>query len=182
MDEIQQVYRMQGVSINDKHIGIIVRQMLRKVEIMAVGDTRFIYSQQVDKATFQDENTRVIEAGGQPAIARPMFQAITKAALNINSFISAASFQETTRVLTNAAIGGSTDELRGLKENVIIGHLIPAGTGIRHYRNIKLYDANAVDLDDQMNEIIERRRLEKEAEELAQQQALQDIAYDMDED
>jgi DNA-directed RNA polymerase subunit beta' len=182
MDEIQQVYRMQGVSINDKHIGIIVRQMLRKVEIMAVGDTRFIFSQQVDKATFQDENARVIEAGGQPAIARPMFQAITKAALNINSFISAASFQETTRVLTNAAIGGATDELRGLKENVIIGHLIPAGTGIRHYRNIKLYDANAVDLDDQMNEIIERRRLEKEAEEAAQQQALQDIAYDMDED
>jgi DNA-directed RNA polymerase subunit beta' len=182
MDEIQQVYRMQGVSINDKHIGIIVRQMLRKVEIMAVGDTRFIFSQQVDKATFQDENARVIEAGGQPAIARPMFQAITKAALNINSFITAASFQETTRVLTNAAIGGQTDELRGLKENVIIGHLIPAGTGIRHYRNIKLYDANAVDLDDQMNEIIERRRLEKEAEEAAQQQALQDIAYDMDED
>ena len=93
-----------------------------------------------------------------------MFHAITKAALNIDSFISAASFQETTRVLTNAAIAGETDELRGLKENVIIGHLIQAGTGIRHYRNVKLYDAYATDLDVQMNEIVERRRLEKELE------------------
>jgi DNA-directed RNA polymerase subunit beta' len=164
MDEIQQVYRMQGVSINDKHIGIIVRQMLRKVEIMAVGDTSFIYAQQVDKYKFHEENNRVIAEGGQPAIARPMFQAITKAALNIDSFISAASFQETTRVLTNAAIAGVTDELRGLKENVIIGHLIPAGTGIRYYRNVKLYDSSATDLDVQMNDILERRRLEKELE------------------
>ena len=164
MDEIQQVYRMQGVNINDKHIGVIVRQMLRKVEIVAVGDTRFIYGQQVDKYKFHEENRRVINEGGQPAIARPMFQGITKASLNIDSFISAASFQETTRVLTNAAIAGATDNLRGLKENVIIGHLIPAGTGIRYYRNVKLFDDKAADLDVQMDEILERRKLEKEVD------------------
>ena len=164
MDEIQQVYRMQGVSINDKHIGIIVRQMLRKVEIVAVGDTRFIFGQQVDKYKFHEENKRVLAEGGQCAIARPMFQGITKASLNIDSFISAASFQETTRVLTNAAIAGSADNLRGLKENVIIGHLIPAGTGIRNYRGVKLFDENTADLDVQMNEILERRKLEKSME------------------
>ncbi len=164
MDEIQQVYRMQGVSINDKHIGIIVRQMLRKVEIVAVGDTRFIFGQQVDKYKFHEENNRVMAEGGQPAIARPMFQGITKAALNIDSFISAASFQETTKVLTNAAIAGAVDNLRGLKENVAIGHLIPAGTGIKNYKNIKLFDENASDLDIQMEEILERRKIEKEME------------------
>ncbi len=164
MDEIQQVYRLQGVSINDKHIGVIVRQMLRKVEIVAVGDTRFIFGQQVDKYKFHEENSRVMNEGGQPAIARPMFQGITKASLNIDSFISAASFQETTRVLTNAAIAGNSDSLRGLKENVIIGHLIPAGTGIKQYRNVKLFDKENVDLDIQMNEIIERRKLEKATE------------------
>lgn len=177
MDEIQQVYRTQGVSINDKHIGVIVRQMLRKVEIVAVGDTKFIYGQQVDKYKFHAENRRVIEEGGQPAIARPMFQGITKAALNIDSFISASSFQETTRVLTNAAIAGSVDNLHGLKENVIIGHLIPAGTGIRNYRNVKLFDENVADLDEQMQEIVERHRLEKE-----QEAQLEDIAFDAEED
>ena len=164
MDEIQQVYRMQGVNINDKHIGVIVRQMLKKVEIVSVGDSRFIYGQQVDKYKFHEENKRVIEEGGQPAIARPMFQGITKASLNIDSFISAASFQETTRVLTNAAIAGATDNLHGLKENVVIGHMIPAGTGIRCYKNVKLFDGNEKDLDEQMNEIIERRKIEKEEE------------------
>ena len=164
MDEIQQVYRAQGVTINDKHIGIIVRQMLRKVEIVSVGDTRFIYGQQVDKYKFHEENERVIKEGAQPAIARPMFQGITKASLNIDSFISAASFQETTRVLTNAAIAGIRDGLRGLKENVIIGHMIPAGTGIRNYRNVKLFDDNTADLDLQMEEILERRKQEKEME------------------
>ncbi len=164
MDEIQQVCRMKGVSINGKHVGDIVRQKLRRVEIIAVGDTRFIYGQQVDKYKFHEENQRVINEGGQPAIARPMFQGITKASLNIDSFISAASFQETTRVLTNAAIAGVSDSLRGLKENVIIGHLIPAGTGIRQYRNVKLFDSRATDLDVQMNEILERRKLEKALE------------------
>jgi DNA-directed RNA polymerase subunit beta' len=183
MDEIQQVYRMQGVSINDKHIGIIVRQMLRKVEIKAVGDTSFIYGQQVDKSKFHAENSSVISEGGQPAIAKPMFQGITKASLNIDSFISAASFQETTRVLTNAAIAGGTDSLRGLKENVIIGHLIPAGTGIRNYRKVKLFDDDTADLDVQMNEIIEQRRLEKEEEmRLAEAEAQASAEREQEED
>jgi len=160
MDEIQQVYRLQGVSINDKHIGVIIRQMMRKVEIRSVGDTRFIYGQMVDKYRFHEENARVIAEGGQPAIAQPMFQGITKASLNIDSFLSAASFQETTRVLTNAAIAGSTDYLRGLKENIIIGHPIPAGTGMKRYREIKLYDEDSQDLDKQMQEILEQRKQE----------------------
>ena len=163
MDEIQQVYRLQGVSINDKHIGVIIRQMMRKVEIRKVGDTRFIYGQLVDKYRFHEENSRVMAEGGQPAIARPMFQGITKASLNIDSFLSAASFQETTRVLTNAAIAGSTDYLRGLKENIIIGHPIPAGTGMKRYRDIKLFDEDSQDLDLYMQEILERRKLEAAA-------------------
>jgi DNA-directed RNA polymerase subunit beta' len=160
MDEIQQVYRLQGVSINDKHIGVIIRQMMRKVEILAVGDTKFIYGQMVDKYRFHEENNRVIGEGGQPAVARPMFQGITKASLNIDSFLSAASFQETTRVLTNAAIAGSTDYLRGLKENIIIGHPIPAGTGMKRYRAVKLFDEEQQDLDLYMQEILEKRKLE----------------------
>jgi DNA-directed RNA polymerase subunit beta' len=160
MDEIQQVYRLQGVSINDKHIGVIIRQMMRKVEIVAVGDTKFIYGQMVDKYRFHEENNRVMAEGGQPAVARPMFQGITKASLNIDSFLSAASFQDTTRVLTNAAIAGSTDYLRGLKENIIIGHPIPAGTGMKRYREVKLFDEDNQDLDQQMEEILEQRKLE----------------------
>ena len=162
MDEIQDVYRAQGVDINDKHIGIIVRQMLRKIEIRHVGDTKFIFGQQVDKYKFHEENRRVIAEGGQPAIGRPMFQGITKASLGVDSFISAASFQETTRVLTNAAIAGATDGLHGIKENVAIGHMIPAGTGIKDYKDIKLFDDSDRDLDAQMNEILERRRQEEE--------------------
>jgi DNA-directed RNA polymerase subunit beta' len=168
MDEIQSVYRAQGVDINDKHIGTIIRQMLKKVEIISVGDTKFIFGQQVDKYSFRKENDRVISEGGQPAIARPMFQGITKAALAADSFISACSFQETTRVLTNAAIAGSVDNLRGLKENIIIGHRIPAGTGIRQYNNIKLSDNSSADLDAQMKEILDQRMAEmKENEESA---------------
>jgi DNA-directed RNA polymerase subunit beta' len=162
MDEIQQVYRLQGVSINDKHIGVIIRQMMRKVEIRFVGDTKFIYGSSVDKYRFHEENARVIAEGGQPAIAQPMFQGITKASLNIDSFLSAASFQETTRVLTNAAIAGSTDYLRGLKENIIIGHPIPAGTGMKRYRNIKLFDDESQDLDEYMQKILDRRKQENE--------------------
>ena len=162
MDEIQGVYGAQGVDINDKHIGIIIRQMLRKVEIVAVGDTRFIYGQQVDKYKFHEENRRVIAEGGQPAIGRPMFQGITKASLGVDSFISAASFQETTRVLTNAAIAGATDGLHGIKENVAIGHMIPAGTGIRNYKNVKLFDGSDTDLDVKMDEILKKRELEAE--------------------
>ncbi len=168
MKDIQAVYRQQGVAINDKHIGIIIRQMLKKVEIFKVGDTKFIFGQQVDKYEFHAENARVIAAGGQPAIARPMFQGITKAALATDSFISASSFQETTRVLTNAAIAGRVDNLRGLKENVIIGHMIPAGTGIRNYQNMKLSDSTTQDLDVKMNEILEQRRIEKAMEAASQ--------------
>jgi DNA-directed RNA polymerase subunit beta' len=147
VNEIQEVYRLQGVNINDKHIGVIVRQMLRKVEIVDVGDTTFIVGQQVDKFKFKSENERVTELGGSPSTARPVLLGITRAALNIDSFISAASFQETSRVLTNAAIKGKVDKLRGLKENVIIGHLIPAGTGIRQYKDVELYKKEPGDLE-----------------------------------
>ncbi|MBL8968465.1 MAG: DNA-directed RNA polymerase subunit beta', partial [Spirochaetaceae bacterium] len=173
MDEIQQVYRLQGVTINDKHIGVIIRQMMKKVEIVAPGDTKFIYGQQIDKFKFHEENKRVIAEGGQPAVARPVLLGITRASLKIDSFFAAASFQETTRVLTDAAIAGATDALRGLKENVIIGHLIPAGTGMRQYRNIKLYDQENDDLDTFVNEILERRKREKELQPIA---ALEDRA------
>jgi DNA-directed RNA polymerase subunit beta' len=162
MDEVQQVYRLQGVTINDKHIGVIIRQMMKKVEIVSPGDTRFIYGQQVDKYRFHEENDRVMKEGGQPAVARPMLLGITRASLKIDSFFSAASFQETTKVLTDAAIAGAVDGLRGLKENVIIGHLIPAGTGMRIYKNIKLSDGEHEDLDGFVEEILERRKLEKE--------------------
>jgi len=118
----------------------------------------------VDKYRFHEENNRVMSEGGQPAVARPMFQGITRASLNIESFLSAASFQETTRVLTNAAIAGSTDYLRGLKENIIIGHPIPAGTGMKRYRDVKLFNQDQQDLDVYMHEILEQRKLEKIAE------------------
>lgn len=135
VDEIQQVYRLQGVSINDKHIEVIVRQMLRKVRIEDAGDTSFLIGEQVDRFTFARENEAVIARGGRPATARPILLGITKASLTTDSFISAASFQETTRVLTEAAITGAVDELVGLKENVIMGRLIPAGTGMKDFRN-----------------------------------------------
>jgi DNA-directed RNA polymerase subunit beta' len=182
MDEIQQVYRLQGVAINDKHIGVIIRQMMRKVEIVAVGDTKFIYGQMVDKYRFHEENHRVIAEGGQPSVARPVFQGITKASLNIDSFLSAASFQETTRVLTNAAIAGSTDYLRGLKENIIIGHPIPAGTGMKRYRKIKLFDEESQDLDEYMNEILEKRKLEKVAETGPDDFTVEDVDSDAEVD
>jgi DNA-directed RNA polymerase subunit beta' len=138
VDEIQEVYRLQGVNINDKHIEVIVRQMLRWVRIKDVGDTEFLLEDMVDRFRFSDENERVLGEGGQPAQAEPMLLGITKASLSTESFISAASFQETTRVLTEAAISGKVDYLRGLKENVIMGRLIPAGTGMEYYRNVRL--------------------------------------------
>ncbi len=162
VNEVQEVYRLQGVNINDKHIGVIIRQMMRKVEIEYVGDTNFIFGQQVDKYRFHGENQKVIREGGQPAVARPLLLGITRASLNIDSWVSAASFQETTRVLTNAAIKGSYDNLRGLKENVVIGHLIPAGTGMRLYKNIKLFDEHSEDLDASMQMILEQRKAEEE--------------------
>ncbi len=142
VNEIQEVYRLQGVNINDKHIECIVRQMLRWVKIKEVGDTDFLLEEQVDRFRYEDENRRVMEDGGQSASAEPLLLGITKASLSTDSFISAASFQETTRVLTEAAISGRVDYLRGLKENVIMGRLIPAGTGMKYYRNVKVdYDA-----------------------------------------
>jgi DNA-directed RNA polymerase subunit beta' len=138
VNSIQEVYRLQGVNINDKHIETIVRQMMRWVKVEDVGDTTFLLEEQVDKFRFREENDRVIHDGGRPATGRPLLLGITKASLSTDSFISAASFQETTRVLTEAAISGKVDYLRGLKENVIMGRLIPAGTGLERYRNIQL--------------------------------------------
>jgi DNA-directed RNA polymerase subunit beta' len=135
VDEVQKVYRLQGVTINDKHIEIIVRQMMRKVRIEESGDTDFLVGEQVDKATFEEANRKVLKKKGKPAQAKPLLLGITKASLTTESFISAASFQETTRVLTEAAINGLVDELRGLKENVIMGRLIPAGTGMNEYKD-----------------------------------------------
>jgi len=135
---IQEVYRLQGVNINDKHIETIARQMMRWVKVEDVGDTMFLLDEQVDKFRFREENDRILSEGGRPATGRPMLLGITKASLSTDSFISAASFQETTRVLTEAAISGKVDYLRGLKENVIMGRLIPAGTGLDFYRNVQL--------------------------------------------
>ncbi len=137
-NEIQEVYRLQGVNINDKHIEVIVRQMLRWVRVKEVGDTDFLLDEQVDRFVFHDANDRAREADGSPAEAEPLLLGITKASLSTDSFISAASFQETTRVLTEAAISGRIDYLRGLKENVIMGRLIPAGTGMEFYRQVSL--------------------------------------------
>ena len=138
VNEIQEVYRLQGVNINDKHIEVIVRQMLRWVKIKEVGDTDFLLEEQVDRFRFTDENERVNKDGGEVSQAEPLLLGITKASLSTDSFISAASFQETTRVLTEAAISGRIDYLRGLKENVIMGRLIPAGTGMEYYRNVEI--------------------------------------------
>jgi len=138
VDEIQEVYRLQGVDINDKHIEVIVRQMLRRVEIKEVGDTDFLLKEQVPRQTFEEENRKILEKGGNPAIGVPMLLGITKASLSTDSFISAASFQETTKVLTQAAIEGKVDGLCGLKENVIMGRLIPAGTGMARYKKAKI--------------------------------------------
>jgi DNA-directed RNA polymerase subunit beta' len=140
VNEVQEVYRLQGVEINDKHIEIIVRQMLRKVKITDPGDTAFLWGDQIDKLDFERENAAVVQQGGKPAEATPVLLGITKASLETDSFISAASFQDTTRVLTEAATLGKVDRLRGFKENVIMGHLIPAGTGFPAVREIKLVE------------------------------------------
>jgi DNA-directed RNA polymerase subunit beta' len=135
--EIQDVYRLQGVKINDKHIEVIVRQMLRKAEIREPGDTNLLMREQLDVVRVHDANTIAERDGGQPAEYQRLLLGITKASLATESFISAASFQETTRVLTEAAVRGTTDHLRGLKENVIVGRLIPAGTGMAYHNSRK---------------------------------------------
>ena len=172
VDEVQEVYRMQGVQINDKHIGVIVRQMMRKVDIIDVGDTNFILGQQVDKYQFRTQNEKVLREGGQSAVAKPLLLGITRASLNIDSWISAASFQETTRVLTNAAIAGEIDPLRGLKENVVIGHVIPAGTGMKSYKDIKLFTRETEDLDAHVADLLEERRKEDELKAALESEAM----------
>ena len=177
VNEIQEVYRLQGVTISDKHIETIVRQMLRWVKIEEVGDTSFLVDQQTDRFRFNAENQRVLLEGGRPAIGRSLLLGITKASLSTDSFISAASFQETTRVLTEASINGSIDTLRGLKENVIVGRLIPAGTGMEYYRNVQLspeLEEAAAQVQQEVTAAIEaeereleQMRMEGEQEEMA---------------
>ncbi|MCD6296183.1 MAG: DNA-directed RNA polymerase subunit beta', partial [Deltaproteobacteria bacterium] len=142
VNEVQEVYRLQGVRINDKHIEVIVRQMLRQVNVTDVGDSHFLLGEHVEKWIFENENERIIEQGGKPATAAPLLLGITKASLSTESFISAASFQETTKVLSDASIAGKIDYLKGLKENVIMGRLVPAGTGVKTYRNIQMGVSN----------------------------------------
>ncbi|MBP1583514.1 MAG: hypothetical protein J6866_06125, partial [Victivallales bacterium] len=152
VNEVQQVYRTQGVEINDKHIEIIVRQMMRRVRITEPGNTKFLAGEAVDIQEFNKENKRQAEEGGEPAEAEPMLQGITKAALATDSFISAASFQDTTRILTEAATLGRVDYLRGFKENVIMGHLIPAGTGYYKAQNVRLeFNTEGLDLEDEQD-------------------------------
>ncbi|MBW2614729.1 MAG: DNA-directed RNA polymerase subunit beta' [Deltaproteobacteria bacterium] len=142
VNEVQEVYRLQGVRINDKHIEVIVRQMLRQVNVTDVGDSHFLLGEHVEKWRFENENERIIEQGGKPATAASLLLGITKASLSTESFISAASFQETTKVLSDASIAGKIDYLKGLKENVIMGRLVPAGTGVKTYRNIQMGVSN----------------------------------------
>jgi DNA-directed RNA polymerase subunit beta' len=138
ISQVQEVYRLQGVTINDKHIEIIIRQMLRKVRITDPGDSEYFWGEQIDRMAFLTDNKRIEEAGGKPAEAEPILLGITKASLETESFISAASFQETTRVLTDASTLGKVDMLKGFKENVIMGHLIPAGTGLPSYKKLRI--------------------------------------------
>ncbi len=142
VDEVQEVYRLQGVRINDKHIEVIVRQMMRRVKVTDPGDTDFITEEQIDKIRFEEMNEVIKAKGGKPARAEPLILGITKASLSTESFISAASFQETTKVLTEASIAGAKDYLRGLKENVIMGRIVPAGTGFSAYHDIDVEAAN----------------------------------------
>ena len=166
--EIQSVYRLQGVKINDKHIEVIVRQMLQKIEVIDTGDTTCLVGEQIDREEFAEANEKMIADGGKPAIGKPVLQGITKASLQTRSFISAASFQETTRVLTEAATHGKVDDLIGLKENVIVGRLIPAGTGAVMKRVKKL----ATERDKEVVEKQEKQRAAIAAEEEQRRAAL----------
>jgi DNA-directed RNA polymerase subunit beta' len=175
VDEVQEVYRMQGVEINDKHIEIIVRQMMRRVRITEPGTTRFLYGETVERQQFLVENRRVVSEGGQPAEAQPILLGITKASLEDDSFISAASFQDTTRILTEAATLGKSDELRGFKENVIMGHLIPAGTGYRRNLGIHLEKGPGNDDDVDFDEEEDAEAAEAAANATAAAKAILDI-------
>ncbi|MDD5440344.1 MAG: DNA-directed RNA polymerase subunit beta', partial [Candidatus Omnitrophica bacterium] len=151
VNEVQEVYRLQGVKINDKHIEVIVRQMLKKVKVEDSGDGPFLVGEQIDRTVFQEENRKLLKKKLKPASARPVLLGITKASLTTESFISAASFQETTKVLTDAAASGKIDHLLGLKENIIMGHLIPAGTGFSVHRNIEVVK-NVLDIKEEKAE------------------------------
>ncbi|MEA2417277.1 MAG: DNA-directed polymerase subunit beta, partial [Thermoanaerobaculia bacterium] len=164
VDKIQEVYRSQSVAINDKHIEVICRQMLRSVRVTRVGDTDFLVDEQVDRFRFMEENEKVMNRGGEPADGTPLLLGITKASLSTDSFISAASFQETTRVLTEASIAGRVDHLRGLKENVIVGRLIPAGTGMPVYREVYLEKDEPVPVQPNLEDLL-RAETDDEAEE-----------------
>ncbi|MEE9579661.1 MAG: DNA-directed RNA polymerase subunit beta', partial [Gemmatimonadota bacterium] len=159
LNEIQEVYRLQGVRINDKHIGVIVRQMLQKVKITAPGETEYLEDEHVDRMLFRERTQAVLESGAKPPRSEPILLGITKSSLTTESFISAASFQETTRVLTDAAVRGAKDQLRGLKENIIIGHLVPAGTGIHRYQKIDFLVGEPL-----QRELDAMRRVEEEPE------------------
>ena len=169
VNEVQEVYRLQGVNINDKHIEVIVRQMLRWVKIEDVGDTNFIVGEQVDRFRFLEENERVKREGRRPSTGKPLLLGITKASLSTESFISAASFQEMTRVLTEAAVCGKVDELRGLKENVIVGRLIPAGTGVEIYRKVSV---SASKKDEEEKRVPESKKEIQEEVELEEKKIL----------
>ncbi|HIE06744.1 MAG TPA: DNA-directed RNA polymerase subunit beta', partial [Desulfarculaceae bacterium] len=138
VNEVQEVYRLQGVGINDKHIEVIVRQILRRIKVVEPGESPFLVDETIEKGVFEEGNRKAVAEGLQPAVGEPLFLGITKASLSTDSFISAASFQETTKVLTQASIAGKVDNLVGLKENVIMGRLIPAGSGQRCYRDMKI--------------------------------------------
>ena len=165
---MQRVYRLQGVEINDKHIEVIVRQMLKKIRVENNGDTDFLPGTMVDMLEFEDVNEKMIAEGKEPAEGKQVMLGITKASLATNSFLSAASFQETTKVLTEAAIKGKIDPLIGLKENVILGKLIPAGTGMKRYRNVKI---EVEKLDDDDDDLLTDLEFEEEAEKNARSQA-----------
>ena len=179
VQEIQDVYRLQGVKINDKHIEVIIRQMLRKVEIVDPGDTRFLRGEQVTRTLVLDENEKMEKEGKMPATWEPVLLGITKASLATESFISAASFQETTRVLTEASVRGAVDHLVGLKENVIVGRLIPAGTGLayheerrrRRHESLLAGEGGGVEMAAEEVEAVIKEALEKEAAAQAQEEA-----------
>jgi DNA-directed RNA polymerase subunit beta' len=179
VDEVQEVYRLQGVKINDKHIEVIVRQMLRRVRVKEVGDTDFLVGEHVEKAVFEASNQRMLDEGKQPAQAEPLLLGITKASLSTDSFISAASFQETTKVLTEASMWGKVDNLRGLKENVIMGRLIPAGTGMARYHRIGIQiDAPEDMLEGPEEEVLTPARAPVEASDRASEGLLAGPAGD----
>ena len=161
LDEIQEVYRLQGVKINDKHIEVIIRQMMRRVKVRDPGDTNFLADDHVERQIFQQENARVSSLGGQPATGSALLLGITKASLSTESFISASSFQETTKVLTEAALQGKVDYLRGLKENVIMGRLIPAGTGLGVYDRLTI-ESDDLSAEDLAAEPVARRQTERD--------------------